>query len=111
MKKLLTIVLFLFIGKATFSSEYLAITFNDKKSIPSSKVAQGKVTIDFVDSKLDALFSKYNLYEFTREFPAADLFPDTIAQAVKLRLVFRIRILGLENNIRSLQDSIATIKI
>ena len=110
MKKNLVLALFLLIINKAFAEEYLAISFQDKKSIPTSRIVSGKVTVDFVDSKLDTLLKGYTVTEFTREFPSADYFPDTIAPAVRLRLVYRIRIRAIEKNINNFQAEILSIK-
>lgn len=101
--------LFLIILNEAYSEKYLTITFKNKPSVPISSVVSGRVTINFRDSKLDTLFKNYTVTEFTREFPAADLFPDSIAPAVSLRLVYRIRIYSIENNINNLKAAILAI--
>lgn len=108
MKKTILSALFIFsFSLQNFASDYLKIIFKNKDSIPTSTVIDTSIQIHFKDNRLNVLFANYSIIEFEKEYPIADSFPDYMAPAVRLRLVYRIRIIESPvNNISLLKASI-----
>ncbi len=112
MKKIILTLLFLsYISIQVFGGEYLKIKFKSKASIATSRTEGPSILISFQDIRLNVLFAAYTITDYRREYPIADSFPNNLAQAVRLRLWYRVRISGNpKDKIKELKAKIDAIK-
>lgn len=93
MKKIILTLLFLFyVSTQIFAQDYLKIKFKSKASVATSSKKDDSVHIKFYDERLNKIFKDYKISKYSREYPTADNFPDYMTPAVRLRLVYQVRI-------------------
>lgn len=112
MKKIILTLLFLFyISTQFFAQDYLKIKFKSKASVATSSKKDDSVHIKFYDDRLNKIFKDYKISKYSREYPIADSFPNYMAPAVRLRLVYQVRIPAApKDKIKELKAKIDAIK-
>lgn len=93
MKQLkILIFLLLFFTERSFAADYLKIIFTSSSGVPTVTKPGEYFLLNFPDSSLNTVFTGYNITGFGREYPIADSFPDYLAPAVHLRLVYYLKL-------------------
>ncbi len=103
----LSILFILYFSIQSFSQDYLKIIFKSPEDIPASDKKGDSVDIEFHDEKLKEIFKKFKISKFEKEYPIADSFPDYVTPAVRLRLVYQVRVSGDEKDkIKKLKEEL-----